>query len=505
MSAMAPSEPSPTPEAPSPEAPRGSRGSAVEALVWPLLLFLVALLLQGLQNKNFADGDTGYHLAVARYTAAHGVLVDFPWTPFSWLGKHYADKELALHLLMVPFSGLDINLASRIVGALLGGVLLCTLYGVLRAARAPGAGFWTLAAVASSGAFIYRFVIVRPHLMAITLTMILVYAGGTRRWRALALACFAYPFCYTAWHVPLGLGVLAALANGIGRQPRWWAPAVVAPLSLALGVLAHPNFPNNLQFFWIQNVEVLFQTAWAGREGFELGGEFLPFTTRGLARYVAVPALATLGAVVVLARGRSREPLALLALAAALGFGLLTTQTQRFIEYLSPLSMLALALALGPGADRRWATGALAAGLAWTGLVGTHPIGLLRDQTIKFPEPVAEALQRLVPEGAMVFHCEWLDVGEMMLALPERRFLFALDPVLFYRGDPEAYRAWFTMLRQPPERPSEPLQRIFHADYVLCDVRPQWSAFRAAMEADPQIQGPLVLAGNVLYKVAAPE
>ena len=86
-----------------------------------------------------------------------------------------------------------------------------------------------------------------------------------------------------------------------------------------------------------------------------------------------------------------------------------------------------------------------------------------------------------------------------------RPLLFALDPVLFFRGDPDAYRAWFSMLRTPPERPSEPLQQIFHADYVLCDVRPQWGAFRAALEADPQIQGPLNLAGNVLYKVAAAE
>ena len=92
-----------------------------------------------------------------------------------------------------------------------------------------------------------------------------------------------------------------------------------------------------------------------------------------------------------------------------------------------------------------------------------------------------------------------------MLALPGRRFLFALDPVLFFRGDPDAYRAWFSMLRTPPELPSEPLQQIFHADYVLCDVRPQWGAFRAALEADPQIQGPLNLAGNVLYKVTSIE
>lgn len=480
----------------SPERPRRA-----ETITWITLLALVALLLQGLQNRNFADGDTGYHLAVAHYTAQHGILQDFPWTPFSWLGKHYADKELALHLLMVPVSGLDPNLASRIVGALLGAGLLGTLYLLLRAERAPGAGLWTLAAVASSGAFIYRFVIVRPHLMSIPLTLLIVWAGGRKRWGWLGFACFAFPFCYTAWHVPVGLGVIAAAVHLVTGDRRGLVAAPVAIGAVALGVLTHPNFPNNLLFFWIQNFEVLFATAWAGKEGIELGGEFLPFSTRGLARYVAVPALATALAIGLQVRERRKEPLLWVATAATLGFALLTSQTQRFIEYLAPLSMLTLALTLGPAADRRWASGALLGGLLWTGALGTHPLTLLRDLSVKFPPPVAEAMQRLVPTGAQVFHCEWVDVGEMMLALPDRKFLFALDPVLFYRGDRVAYEAWYTLTKAPPSHPAETLREVFGAEYVLCDVQPKFQALRVALAADPEIEGPIELAGSLLYRV----
>jgi hypothetical protein len=111
-------------------------------LGWALCLCTVALLLQGLQSQNYFDGDTGYHIAVGRYTLQHGILTEFPWTPRSWLGQHYADKELLLHLLLAPLSLLDHNLAARIAGGLMGGALLTTLYAVLRSEGVERAGVW---------------------------------------------------------------------------------------------------------------------------------------------------------------------------------------------------------------------------------------------------------------------------------------------------------------------------------------------------------------------------
>jgi hypothetical protein len=493
-------------------------------LGWAALLFAVALLLQGLQSENYFDGDTGYHIAVGHYTLQHGILQDFPWTPRSWLGQHYADKELLLHLLLAPLSLLDHNLAARLAGGLMGGALLTALYGVLRVEGVNRAGVWALSLLVLSGAFTHRFVLVRPHLMSITLAVLVLWAAARGRWLALALGCFIFPFAYTAWHLTLALAVIGAVA-GLPVQGRRAALALpVAGGALCLGVLLHPNFPNNLSFFWIQNVEVLLQTAWADRPGFELGGEFQPFSPRGGLRYLSLP-LACLGLAVVAQLQRMRaagglraalspaglDPVAAAASLAGLGMAVMTLKTQRFIEYLAPFSLLALAVAQrgagGPGwlfraaAGDRLPLGLLVLGLGWTVAVGSHPLRMLAGRSVIYPPPVEEAVQQLIPSGAMVFHCDWLTVGEAMLALPDRRFLFALDPVLFWRGDPAAYQLWFDLLHAPVEAPGAQLRAVIGADYVLCDARPAWDQLRANLAADPALAGPVEVGPLQLWKV----
>ena len=500
------------------------RGPSRADIGWVALLFVVALLLQGLQSQNYFDGDTGYHIAVGRYTLQHGILQDFPWTPRSWLGQHYADKELLLHLLLAPLSLLDQNVAARLAGGLMGGAVLTALYGVLRVEGVGRAGLWTLCMLVLSGAFTHRFVLVRPHLMSITLAVLVLWAAARGRWAALAVGCFVFPFAYTAWHLTLALALIGAVAGlpASGRRAALALP--VAGGALGLGVLLHPNFPNNLSFFWIQNVEVLFQTAWADRPGFALGGEFQPFSLRGGLRYLSLP-LACLGIAVVAQLHRMRaaaswraalgpaalDPVAVAATLAGLGMAVMTLKTQRFIEYLAPFSLLALALvqrgAGGPAwlaraaAGDRLPLGLLVLGLGWTLGVGSHPLRMLADRTVIYPPPIEEAVQQLIPTGAMVFHCDWLTVGEAMLALPDRRFLFALDPVLFWRGDPAAYQLWYDLLHAKVEAPAAQLRAVIGADYVLCDARPEWEQLRANLAADPGLAGPVEVGPLQLWQV----
>ena len=476
-------------------------------LLWVGLLFVVALLLQGLQSQNYFDGDTGYHIAVGRYTLQHGILHDFPWTPFSWLGQHYADKELLLHLLLAPLSVLDHNLAARLAGGLMGGALLSVLYGILRVERVDRAGAWALLLLLLSGAFTHRFILVRPHVMSISLALLVLWSAARGRWAVLALSCFAFPFAYTAWHLTLALSVIGATARALSRAPRWWAPPPIAAVCLGLGIVAHPNFPENLSFFWIQNVEVLFQTAWTDRPGFELGGEFQPFSPMGLLRYAALPAVTVILALGLQLRARRADPLALAAAAAGLGMAIMTLQTQRFVEYFVPFSLLALAASVGlralPGglAPGRLVIPALGLGFGWTAALGSAPLRMLAGRSVIYPPDVEEAVQRLIPTGAQVFHCDWLTVGEAMLALPDRRFLFALDPVLFYRGDPEAYALWFKLLHEPVESAGDGLRDVIHADFVLCDQRPEWAPLNANLDADPSVSGPLSVGPLRLWKV----
>ena len=53
---------------------------------------------------------------------------------------------------------------------------------------------------------------------------------------------------------------------------------------------------------------------------------------------------------------------------------------------------------------------------------------------------------RALPAGSQVVTCDWRETGELLLALPDRRYLVALAPMLFAAHDPERYRTWFVAL-----------------------------------------------------------
>jgi len=190
-------------------------------------------------------------------------------------------------------------------------------------------------------------------------------------------------------------------------------------------------------------------------------------------------------------RRRVVEKLPLLAVAlAAVAFLVITLRTQRFIEYLAPFAALAAALAWHARRFHRTvpvglAPVALVLSLLLAVFVGRHPIERLRNRISPFPDPVPEILGQIIPPGEQIVTCDWRLTGEMMLALPERRFVVALDPVFFHMKDPERYRIWFDTVRHPPERPALLLRDTFDARYVLCDHREKWRPFREALARDP--------------------
>lgn len=454
-------------------------------VAWAAVFVLVAGLIQLFTPAPW-DADTAYHVAVGRLVAEHGVLRAFPWTPFSWLAENYADKELLFHLLLAPLSALDWITASKLAGAALGALVLLVTYLVLRAEGVARAGVWALVPLAASGAYAYRFALVRPHLLSIALALAVTWAAlRGRTWLLLAL-CALYPWSYIAWHLPLvlvGVVEVARLAAGGRLRAAPWAAALAG---VAIGVALHPNAVNLVRFWWLVHVEILARTAWGAREGFELGTEFRRFTLEEAARFASLPAATTAAALALGWRARGRDPATLAFALAAAAFAVLTVRTQRFIEYLAPFAVVALALALRERA-RTWAVGVLAAAFVFTAAVGSAPVLRLGTRGDEIPPFVVDYLRSRVPEGAQVFACDWGLTGELMLALPGRKFLVALDPVLMYARDPEAYREWRAITREGPPDARERIRERFGARYVLCFANRSWAPLFQRLRSDPRV------------------
>lgn len=436
------------------------------------------------------DGDTAYHAAVGQLIRDHGILHTFPWTPFSWLSDHYADKELLFHLFFAALGGVDWMTAAQIVGTLCGAGILLTIYCVLRREGAAYPWLWALIPLAASHTFAYRFLIVRPHLLSIALSIIVLWAASRSRLPLLAAASILYPWAYVAWHLPLVLTVIAEAARVLSGRKMQWQPPLVAVCGVAVGVALHPNSLNLVRLFWIQIVEVLFRTAWGGKAGFDLGLEFFPETAEGWVRGLLV-CVAMSGVALYLAwRERRSGELSLAFALTALGFALMTAGTSRFLEYFVPFATLALALAARSRAWRYLPQLLIGLSLLYTLSLNSRFLLSFGASPDCLPAGVVSTLQARIPPGTQVFTPDWASTGALMLALPERRFIVGLDPTFFYMKDPELYRLWYRISHEAPVDTADLIRNVFQARYVVCfypnRIIPQeWSPLFERLAAAP--------------------
>ncbi len=502
-------------------------GGRLAILAWAALYAAVAASIHFGAVSVPWDTDTAYHVAVGRLIREHGILRAFPWTPFSWLAGHYADKELLFHLLFVPLAGAGWITAAKVVGTVAGTALLLALYLVLRAERVPLAGLWALIPLLASDVFVFRFALVRPHLLSIALAAVVLWAASRERLAVLALASAVYPWAYVALPLPLVLVALAEVARvASGRRPGWRAPAS-ALAGLVAGVALHPNGLNVVRLSWVQIVDVMLLGAWGSRPDLELGREFDPFTIRQWLSWM-MGATAMGGAALALAWRVRRERVTPLAFAlAALAFGLLTVRTARFAEYFVPLSAVALALALaawrigrrtappgGPGVavggrsallgDLIVPLGVAAALAAYSGPALAETLRGLRSRPDRLPPALAATLSREIPPGDQVFTCDWQRTGDLLLALPDRRFVVALDPTFFWVEDPVRYRLWREIPRRPPPRAAERIREAFGARWVVCFWDDRFRSFFDQLAFEPGVRTVLLTEDWNVYELRPP-
>jgi len=467
---------------------------------WAILYLLIAGALQFHVVKAPWDADTAYHAAVGKLIHEHGILRAFPWTPFSWLADHYADKELLFHLLFVPFNDLGWIAASKIVGTFLGAALLFVLYLVLRAEKVRFAGLWALLPLVTSDVFVFRFGLVRPHLMSIPLAFLVLWSAARGRLVLLAVVSAFYPWSYVAfWQLPLILLVAVEAARLLSGERLRWKPAAAVLAGIVLGWALHPNAWNLLKFNWIVMVDVLLGAAWQSKEGIELGLEFLPFTPTQWAQWLLGCTLMVAVGIVLAWRHRKSDPTLLAFALAALVFCLLTVRTARFAEYFIPFSAATMALASRSIPWKGLPVVVFGASLLYTGSAIAETLHGLGSRAELIPPSRAAWLQQQIPPGAQVFTTEWGHTGTLLLALPDRKFIVALDPTLFLVKDPELYRLWYGIPRHPEPGMADIIRRRFGARYVISFSDGRFDRFYELLESEPGVRTLLVADRLMVY------
>ncbi len=470
---------------------------------------LLVLAFYGLMRIGVGEPwgyDDYYHLGVARELWHHFPLRAFPWTPFSILADHFADKEFLFHVILMPFARLPVNTAA-LIGALLGQafVILAAAW-FLRSQRVPHAAAWLLGLACLGPFFVLRIEQVRPQVWALGFCVLVLglLFQQARPW-VLALVCALFGLVHTTGWLAIVFALVWSLAGrfapeGDGEDRRFRpVPVLAAAGGWLLGQLVHPNLPHNFWLLWTQNVTVPLASAGAASRSLReaIGVELQPSSLGFLLRQwpLFIPPAITLTRLARQPEARTRAALTLVALNVAflLAGALLL---RRLIEIAAVLGVLALALVTAEQlrrgerslADRRGlAALALALAVAWA-IVDTHDLGRgdLRPLGGGRPLAMARFLGENGQPGALVYTAQWADSAPLFYAAPRLKSLVALDPTFFYAKDPQLFDRYWAIAHGGSGDPVGEIERRFGARYVTIWKAPGFQGLALQLRRDPR-------------------
>jgi hypothetical protein len=457
---------------------------AVTALTGVAAFFAFAFFCLSL--PFLPDSDSYFHLAVARLYADEGLVRALPWTRLSILGESFGDKDLLLHLFLIPFVTLtDPATGGRIalgaLNALLAGTF-CWLGG-----RAIGRWGYAVAPVMflSAAPMIVRTARLRPEILSLIVLLLVIPLAARRRYLAVAGLAAVYTWSHLSFHMLPLLALLWFAWEFLRHRRLEWKLLAATFGGTVAGLLLHPHFPDNLRIWTIATLVLPRRM-----HLLDVGTEFQPPTlftlSLGLGVAIAIPAF-------VLASRRSAgsrdDGTSVYYGIALLVFALLYARYDRMSIYVVTLAVMAVLFELGRRGRLAFRPAILISGLLVSIAAAvpsmTHVLRLITTQGAS--EADLERFGKAVPESARVA-AQWGTTAYYSFWAPQGRYLNVLDPVLMEAFDPDRYQIQRAMFEGALPDPPLAAKRDLDSDFIAFHRSKQNAALFYRLTADPRIR-----------------
>lgn len=469
-------------------------------LEWLGVFLFCAALCAYLQFQTpfLPEEDSYYHIKFAWLLRRHGLFRDgFPWAHFSLWRDGFSDGAPLYHLLLIPFTFGDLAFGGKAAAVVFSAFTLSSFFAILTLNRVRARGYWFALLLLGGGYFWWRMLVLRPQVLSTALLLWSLHFLLNGRARPFAALSFLYPLSYVAAFLPQAFAAARWIylkATGERADSR----LVLAGLgAYALAMLAHPYFPKNLIFFYVQNGYVMF-LGLTQKVNLYLAGEILPLDTRHFVG-AHLPLIANLIALSLafMHRRTALSERTRAAFLAALITILLTCASKRFVEYSVPVTTLFCALlftdvfagySLGDFARERGRAGRACA-LAWlVALAGAAGVEawIVRNRLASVKPPrfreLSAALAAAAPEGELVFTCDWDESPQLLFFNERYRYPVLMDPTFMYYWDPEIWRRWngLANARMTAGDAARELKETFGARFGVCGGK--FSGLRSLMD-----------------------
>ena len=443
--------------------------SRASALSLGTVLF-VAILGHLTLFPKVADLDAFYHIG---HAAAYleGSLFDssLPWATQSIIGDRGADMWWGFHMLLTPFAAIaDVELAIRIAAFVLTLSLAGVFTWVLRRHGVVGPGWWTALFLLAVPNVFFRHLMVRPHMVSLALSLVLLSFLVRGRWWQAAAASAAITWVHLSlfWMAP-GIVIAYALVRmterltgltGSGRGVPVASGIWAVFLGAAAGWLLRPHPVDAAALANVQIIRLFAQKA--TEEPLLFASELLPLPVMELLRtswlFSAAWVLSFISLVVYARRQRlagllrEERTLLLTSLLISVVFLLLTvTSARRAIVQWVAFGFVALPILwtyvvsrLEKRAVRSLVTVIVMAHFAWGArrhMLNVHGVAFAAGTL----SAVAEFLESSSEPGEVVFHARWDNFGPLFARNRTNLYLGGMDPIFQFAHNPRAYWEFF--------------------------------------------------------------
>ena len=473
--------------------------------------------------------DGYFHIKISRLMLEQGwrllFPLDFPWLQLTVLNANeFTDHHLLFHLLLAPFTLIDMRLGAKLAAVVFASTALLVMYQLMAENRVRAPLLWLMIAMASAGPFLYRLSMTRRQSLTVLLLLLAILVGfrGKTRW----LLPIGFVFTWLFDGFPLLIGVCGAMFLGLWwerRRPEWGLLLYPA-IGVLLGTLVNPYFPNNILFSYLHMLPKVFQLVGLSHSDDEIrvGNEWYPYGQQFMfdVSWLAL-ALVPLGFVPLLLDARPAQLRRIDGKVIALGimavtFLVLYLRSRRWIEAEPVFATLFCAFAWSRCLPERVTeplrarlTPGRNAAIAVVLAVALFPLlassidraqddaRTARDYTRY--RAAAAWLNANTPPGARVFTTDWDDFPELFYWNVHNTYLIGLDPTYMYLHDPNLYLQWRAITRGQVERPGTIIRDVYDSGWVFSDLDHDTFMRRAA--ADPEMVEMYRDRNTVIYAV----
>ncbi|MDD4761701.1 MAG: hypothetical protein PHZ25_01610 [Candidatus Pacebacteria bacterium] len=246
------------------------------------IVFLFFLVLSGLvifSNDKIFDYDSLYHLKHALLYRTEGITFsNFPWVQFSSINSLKSDLWYGFHLFLIPFSFFsDPLFGIRLSSLFFSAFLFSSFFFILKSLRVKFSVFFTLLLFFSSGDFIFRSNMSRPHTLTLALFALLLLFLSNKSFIKSFFVSFLVSFIHASlFWVSFLIFFIVFLVEIWQEKKIYWLSGLSVFLGSFLGFILRPNPFGSLKLVYIQIVDIIFAKGIGAPLNF--GRELLPLT-----------------------------------------------------------------------------------------------------------------------------------------------------------------------------------------------------------------------------------